>query len=302
MGFWKIINDIKSVKIQGAENTAIYSVKAIKSIINSYKSRSTDRLINKILKSKEILFSTRPTEPCMRNSLNYVTYKIYKYEDLPIKEFKKEINKRMDFVFEHFKHADEEIAKIGSRKIKSGMTIFTHCHSTNVVHILKKAKDLRKNFIVHNTETRPLYQGRITARELSSHGINVKHYVDSGARIALKKADLMLIGCDVITSEGKIINKIGSEMFAEIADKYNIPVYVASDSWKYDPRTMFGYEEKIEMRSPKEVWPNHPKNVKIMNYAFEKINPDLITGIICEKGIYPPQIFIREMRSNEWMF
>ena len=181
--------------------------------------------------------------------------------------------------------------------------VFTHCHSNTVIAIFKEAKKERKNFTVYNTETRPLFQGRLTAKELSREGISVRHFIDSAARLALKEVDLMLIGADAITSEGKVINKIGSEMFAEFAEKFDIPVYSCTDSWKFDPKTVFGYEEEIEKRGAREVWAEAPKGVIVDNCVFEKINPDLITGIISELGVYKPTIFIEEVkRTYPWMF
>ena len=113
----------------------------------------------------------------------------------------------------------------------------------------------------------------------------------------------MLLGADAITVEGKIINKMGSELFAEVAEQNDVPVYICSDSWKFDPASVFGYEEEIEKRSAKEVWPTAPKGVTISNFAFEKINPDLITGIISELGVYTPEVFVEEVkRSYPWIF
>ncbi|MDP7141063.1 MAG: ribose 1,5-bisphosphate isomerase, partial [Candidatus Woesearchaeota archaeon] len=181
------------------------------------------------------------------------------------------------------------------------MVIFTHCHSSTVINILKKAKQMKKSFEVHNTETRPLFQGRTTAKELSKLNIPVTHYVDSAMRLALKKADIVLLGADAITPE-KAINKIGSEVIAELANKYDIPVYVCCNSWKFDYHTIFGFEEEIETRKEKEIWKNPPKNTKICNYAFEKINLNLVTAIISEIGDYRPSVFIEEIkRNNDWM-
>ena len=183
------------------------------------------------------------------------------------------------------------------------MTIFTHCHSSSVVGILRKAKEQGKKFEVYCTETRPMFQGRITASELAQLKIPVTMFVDSGARIALKEADLMLIGSDSISTEGKIINKIGSEMFSEIANKYDVPVYSCTDAWKFDPQSVYGYEEKIEKREAKEVWKKPPKGVKISNLAFEKVHPNLIMGIISELGIIQPEAFVVEVkRKYSWMF
>jgi len=176
------------------------------------------------------------------------------------------------------------------------MVVFTHCHSSTVMAILKEAKANGRKFQVCNTEARPLMQGRITAKELARMKIPVRHFVDSAARIALKKSDLILFGFDAVTTT-KIYNKIGSELFAVIADKYDIPLYVCGDAWKFDPEETYGRDERIECRSPKEIWPGAPRGIKIENPCFERINPDLVTAIISELGVYTHENFVEEVKK-----
>jgi ribose 1,5-bisphosphate isomerase len=300
MKFIQICKDIKSLKIQGANSIAKEACNAIRYIILSSKAKDSTSLYNEIINAKNILQKTRPTEPCMRNALNYI---IKKEKNPYLKEYKEELLKYCIKAKKHIDDSNKIIAEYGSNKIKNGMIVFTHCHSSSVISILLEAKKQKKKFTVYNTETRPLFQGRKTAIELAKANIPVKHFVDSGARIALKNTDLMLIGCDAITIEGKIINKIGSELFAEVANKYDIPIYSCTNSWKFNPETIKGIEETIELRSKDEIWQTAPKGVEIINYAFEKINPKLITGIISELGIYPIEVFIEEInKKNNWMF
>jgi eIF-2B alpha/beta/delta-like uncharacterized protein len=234
----------------------------------------------------------------MRNVLNFMFHGLDSATD-PINV----INERESRVQKHFEDSENIISRIGSKKIQPGDIVFTHCHSSTVTNILKEAKSERKRFKVYNTETRPLLQGRTTAKELAAAGIPVTHFVDSAVRLAMKEADLMMIGADAISSEGKVFNKIGSELFAEVAHKYDVPVYVCTDSWKFDPQSVFGFEEEIEKRPAKEVWPAAPRGVLIDNRAFEKIDPDLIAGIISELGVYKPDVFIEEVkRAYPWMF
>ena len=269
----KICDDIKSLKIQGATNVAIAGVKAL--------------LIKKDPESiKKIIFS-RPTEPALRNAVSFA---------------KKDPKKLVPKALKHFEEARKKIAEFGKKKIDNGMIVYTHCHSSTVTAILTAAGKSGKRFEVHNTETRPLYQGRITAEELAKAKIPVKHYVDSAARFALKRADIMLIGADAITANCKVINKIGSEMIAEVAESYSVPVYAATDSWKFDPLTLHGFEEAIEQRGGKEIWLNPPKGVEIINPAFEKVDPKLIAGIISELGILKPEEFVEEVKkAYPWM-
>ncbi len=68
------------------------------------------------------------------------------------------------------------------------------------------------------------------------------------------EVDLILIGADSITSEGTVLNKIGSRLLALVAHEEHLPFYVASPLLKYNPETSFGLLEKIEMRNPNEIW------------------------------------------------
>jgi len=36
----------------------------------------------------------------------------------------------------------------------------------------------------------------------------------------------------------------------------------------------------------------------VNNYAFEKVDPELVTGIISEMGIYRPDVFVQEVKHS----
>lgn len=301
--FSKILHDIESVKIQGAEVIAKAAVKALNSRIKKKRISKKKDFFSEVSSASRDLIKTRPTEPLMRNSLLYIKQGIdsRKYSALP--EIRKEFYDSVKFVLGHFEEAEKMIAEIGSRIVEEGSVVYTHCHSSSVVNVIRKAKESGKWFRVYNTETRPLFQGRKTAKEIASMKIPVNHYVDSAARLAIKEADIVLFGADAMTSEGRIVNKIGSEMFSIMANKYDVPVYICMDSWKFNPKSILGYEEKIEGRGSKEIWSRAPKGVKIQNPAFERVLPDLITAIVSELGVYPPEIFVEEVRkAYPWMF
>jgi ribose 1,5-bisphosphate isomerase len=185
------------------------------------------------------------------------------------------------------------IAEIGARRIPfvekdNDYIIMTHCHSSVVTAILLEAKKQGKNFDVINTETQPRLQGRQTAQELLDAGINVLHVVDSAMRWAVNhyEVNLILIGADSVTSEGTVLNKIGSRLLALVAHEEHVPFYVATPLLKYNPQTSFGVIEKIEMREASEIWENPPKGLEILNPAFETVSRRYIDGLITEAGIF----------------
>lgn len=284
MTYHQILEDIKTLKIQGAEKIAIAAVEAF--ALKLKETQDTEEL----QKSYNELKNTRPTEPALRNALNYCFANYQKVPDVG------------NFVVSFFKDARKKIAEYGSKKIQNGMIVFTHCHSSTVEAIMLEAKKQDKKFTVYNTETRPRYQGRLTAQNIAAAGIPVVHFVDSAARNYLKKADIFLFGCDAVTAEGKLFNKIGTESIAEFAYQNRIPSYSCTNSWKFDPETIYGFEEEIEERSPSEVWENPPNGVTVKNPAFEITSPDVLTGIITEIGIFKPETLIIEVQKHyPWM-
>ncbi len=269
MKFGQIVEDIKTLKIQGAENVA-------KAAIDAWAIAKDKK------KATKVLVSLRPTEPMLRNALKYLN------SGKDPEELKKEIDEEL-----------QKIATFGSRLIGKESLVYTHCHSSTVEAILKKAKLEGKKLEVHATETRPDYQGRITAANLAKAGIKVTLYVDSAAPSAMRDADMMLIGCDAITAYGGIINKIGSQLFAKVATEMGIPVYVACHSLKFDTSTRYGKVEKIEERSDTEVWPNHPRGVKIVNNVFDFVSQDYISAMITELGVMPYAALVERLKGEK---
>lgn len=280
MTYEEILKKIKSLEIQGAKNVAIKGVEAFGI---KMKETSDIKLLEKY--ANEII-STRPTEPGLRNGIDFCLNNVGKMEDPASK------------AIQHFMENNEKIAEIGAKKIRDGMIVFTHCHSSTVKSVLLKAKEEGKNFEVYNTETRPKFQGRITATDLAKAGIKVTHMVDSAGRSMIRKADLFLFGCDAISSEGFLINKIGTESLAAAAQEAGIPSYSCTDSWKFNPETILGHDEEIEQRDTNEVWENPPENITIYNPAFEITRPDVFTGIISELGVYKAETLVLEMQKH----
>lgn len=285
MTYQEIIDKIKSLEIQGAEKIAVSAVEAF-----GLKLKETTDL-SELQKAATELIDTRPTEPALRNALKYCLQNYAQNPDIT------------GYVTNYFKEAKQKIAEYGAKKLKSGMIVFTHCHSSTVEAICIKAKEQGKSITVYNTETRPKFQGRITAENLAKAGIPVVHFVDSAHRTYMKKADILLFGCDAISSDGRIYNKVGTEALAAFAFENEIPSFSCTNSWKMDPQTVTGFEEIIEQRDPKEVWENPPTGVTIKNPAFDMVKSDLVTGIITELGIYKPETLILEtQKAYPWMF
>ena len=265
----RIIRGIKSVKIQGATNIA-------KAAVKIYSISPSNSTIKKLVEA-------RPTEPMLQNV---------------IETMKKGAGKNE--ILMHFSEAQEKINKNVLKVIKNNSVVFTHCHSTNVVKSLINAKRKGIKFEVYNTETRPLFQGRKTAQELSKAGIKVTMFVDSAIEIALekkqdaKKVSIVFLGADAILKNSDVVNKVGSGLISVIAKKNKLPLYIIADSWKFSKNSV-----ALEQRGYNEVWNDKiAKNIIIKNPAFEKVPAKNIKAIISELGILSPKEFVRKTKKR----
>lgn len=289
----KIIREIKSLKIQGARNVAKTAIKSIIAYVKRSKAKTPEALYKGLNEVAEALAKSRPTEPMTRNllddSCNFA--KNEASESLDISDMKKAIIKRETEILARMDDDMKKIAEYGAQIIPDGALVITHCHSSSVTGILIKAKRMGKRFRVIALETRPRYQGRITAKELADNGIDVTLVVDGAMNMHMKKADIVLVGADSIGSRGDLINKVGTSTLAHIARMHDVSFYSAAELLKYSSQTMYGTLEKIEERKLEEVWEHIPKKVKVSNPAFDVTSSKYINGYITEAGVLPPQSF-----------
>jgi len=299
----KTAEQIKRLEVQGARNVAIAATKAIQTLSEETKAKNKQQLLKELSAAKEMLFASRETEPLMRNALRFLLARTEESREEKIKALTKIVSAASQQFLNMLEDSKEKIAEIGAKRIRDNAVILTHCHSSTVTCLLKKAKQEGKSFEVICTETRPVFQGRTTAREMLDLGVKTTLIVDSAARYFMNKVDLAVVGCDAITSEGNVINKIGTSLIALAARESRTPFYAVSELLKFDPATMYGDYEKIEERSPSEIWDKAPKKLIVRNPAFDVTRRDFIHGIICEEGIVSPHSIIEVMhRKYPWAF
>ena len=290
---------IKRLEIQGATKIALSAVDALtRQLLEARSPAEASRALDE---GAHELVEARETEPMLRNGLRYMQTHIPK-EWSDGDAFRATVERVSGEIVGHFRESQRRIVEIGSRRVKDGNTILTHCHSSAVTATLIEAHRQGKRFRVIQTETRPKYQGRITAEELVKAGIDTTMIVDSAARHYMKEIDFVVVGSDAITSEGNVINKIGTSQVALAAGEARVPFYVVSTLLKFDPVTIHGEYEAIEERETGEIWDAPPEGLKIRNPAFDVTRRDYIHGIITEEGIISPHSILEAVhRHYPWI-
>jgi methylthioribose-1-phosphate isomerase len=198
---------------------------------------------------------------------------------------------------------NKKLGKNGAEMIRKDEVILTHCNAGSLatvsygtaLGVFRAAYDMGKKIRVIATETRPVMQGsRLTAFELDHYGIDFSLIPDTavGHLMSSGLINRVIVGADRILKSGHVYNKIGTYQVAALAKRHNIPFYVAAPSSTFDLSSKVG-DVVIEERNKNELMKMGnkllaPKGIKIFNPAFDVTPPELITGIITEKGILKP--------------
>ena len=195
--------------------------------------------------------------------------------------------------------ANRAMGEHGARLIPEGARVMTYCntgalatsgHGT-ALGVVRSAK--AKNISVIACETRPYLQGaRLTAWECVREGIPCTLITDNmaGHLMSRGEVDLVIVGADRIAANGDVANKIGTYMVAVLARRHRLPFYVAAPLSTFDPKIADGSAIPIEERAAQEItgyrgtrWA--PEGIAVKNPAFDVTPAELITGIVCEKGV-----------------
>lgn len=307
----QIEKDIKDVTIQGATNVAIATFEGIKLFCREYGAdNNCDYFLSKVEMVGIRLSQARPNEPLAKNGVKFIMHMFrIKYSDLnSVETAKGKIIELADEYLEFVKSAKDKIVENSQSILGPDVNeIFTHCHSSTVEKVIIGQSRRVQGLKAVCSETRPLFQGRLTAAALLEGGVDTTLIVDSSAESFIigrgsHNIDVVFIGCDEITMDGDAVNKIGSWGVALASYYASKPLYVIGSILKADVATAYKPVE-IEMREAKEVWEEAPAGLKLVNPSFELVNHEFITGYITELGILKPNEIEKEIqRAYNWLF
>jgi methylthioribose-1-phosphate isomerase len=211
----------------------------------------------------------------------------------------KDLKAEAEAIFAEDLAANRALGKLGAELLPERARVMTHCNAGalatagygTALGVIRSAKS--KNVSVIACETRPYLQGaRLTAYECVQEGIPCTLVTDSmaGHLMSRGEVDVVMVGADRIAANGDVANKIGTYGIAVLARRHGIPFYVAAPLSTFDAKIPDGSHIPIEERPAAEVtgyretrWA--PQGVAVRNPAFDVTPAELVTGIICEKGV-----------------
>ncbi|HYV00228.1 MAG TPA: S-methyl-5-thioribose-1-phosphate isomerase [Pyrinomonadaceae bacterium] len=252
----------------------------------------------------KVMSETRPTAVNLFWAIERMRNRLRKEKSLtkdPL-EIKARLVEEAQSIFREDIEANRALGRFGAELLSDGDTVLTHCNAGalatagdygTALGVVRGAIDAGKHIAVIADETRPFLQGlRLTAWELAKDNIPVTVITDNMAGHVMKsgKINAVVVGADRIAGNGDAANKIGTYMVAVLADKHDIPFYVAAPISTLDLSLKSGEEIPIEERNGREVThiKEHqlaPDGVGVQNPAFDVTPNELITAIITDKGV-----------------
>jgi ribose 1,5-bisphosphate isomerase len=279
---------ISCMEIRGAGRIATAAASSLRDLSMTLEAQCLDEFNLQMEYAAGLLLKTRPTAVSLSNAIRMVM----KYEAEDVDGARQAVVSNANSFIENSRKAVEKIGQIGSRRIRDGDTVLTHCNSIAAISVISAAHKSGKKIKVIATESRPRFQGITTIGMLDQLGIETELIVDSAARSVMNEVDLVVVGADVITANGTLVNKIGTAQIALCAREARTSFMVAAETYKFSPSTILGELVTIEERKPEEVLSDisRYKNVRVRNPAFD-VTPHQYIDLICtEAGAISPEM------------
>jgi len=296
--FNQVANAIKTLVVRGAPAIGVSGAFGLALAVLQSDANTKDELLSDLEKAQQILFATRPTAVNLGWGLQKImnvaktANSVDEIKELVISEAKKMADEDIEI--------NKTMGKNGSVLFENNDTIMTHCNAGalatvaygTALGVIRATRENGKNVKVIATETRPIQQGsRLTAFELKHDGFDVSLIPDTavGYSMANGLVNKVVVGADRIVKTGHVFNKIGTYQVATMAKQHGIPFYVAAPLSTIDLETK-AENVVIEMRKGSEVTgigekKTAPDDINVINPAFDMTPPELISGIITEKGV-----------------
>jgi len=302
--FTEVADGIRDMVVRGAPAIGVSAAYGIALGAKNFVGTNVDDLAEELDYIGDVMGKTRPTAVNLFWAIDRMkrTFQQAKDDGKLVSEIKQILIKDAKDIHEEDIESQRLIAKFGGELLTDDSTVLTHCNAGalatggvwgTALGVIRGAINQGKTISVIADETRPYLQGaRLTAWELLQDDIPVTLITDnmSGHIMKQGKVHAVVVGSDRIAANGDVANKIGTYMVAVLAQRHNIPFYVAAPLSTVDLMSATGDDIPIEERNIREI--THvqdiqlaPEGISVSNYAFDVTPNELVTAIITEKGV-----------------
>lgn len=176
--------------------------------------------------------------------------------------------------------ATDESARLAALELKNTRRILTLNHSRAVYEaIMAWQRGVEKPEVIV-AESRPGMEGVGLAKTLSAAGINTTLITDAEIGHFIGDCDALIVGCDAITTTGKLVNKVGTKLAVLAARDAGVPAHAVAQTFKIVP---MGWPEVVEEQNPDDVCAG--ASFRVRNVIFDHTPIEYITSIVSEVGL-----------------
>ena len=299
-----VANAIKTMIIRGAPAIGVSAAMGVSLAAEMIQADNFEKFYTQLEDKCLNLAQSRPTAVNLAWAIERMKSVARESKSLSISELKKKLKQESIDICKEDIESNMAMGSFGQTLINDGSTVLTHCNAGalatagfgTALGVIRAAVNAGKKIEVLADETRPFLQGaRLTVWELMEDNIPVKLITDNMSGFFMKnnQVDVVVVGADRIAGNGDVANKIGTYMVAVLAQKHQIPFYVAAPISTLDLSLNSGEEIPIEQRSEDEVMTLNnkritPEGASAAHPAFDITPNDLVTAIITDKGIAKP--------------
>src|SRR5262245_3745674 len=217
--------------------------------------------------------------------------------ELPLATARRQVQQTLAAFRHDLRRSTEALCQQALAILPPQSTVLTYSNSTTVAAALRYAHDRGRVRRVLLSESRPAYDGRQQALALLEHDMAVEYSIDMALFERLPEANVVLVGADAAFPD-RLINKLGTYALAQLAQLQSVPLYSLCTASKFLPATATALWRIVD-HPGEEVWPDAPKNLSISNRYFDATPLRLLSGIVSEQGLDPPEALRRLLPQRE---
>ncbi len=281
----EVIEDIEADHTSGASRIASMGLKALAALVRDLGPKLEEDVLEE---------ATRRIPAAQRT--NAALYNVVQLFAQLVREGQ-EPQAVLDQLRTELESAREAVARNFLKVAPHGGTVVTLTFSANVLTCLRRAAEQGRIDRVYVMESRPVLEGRFLVIALTEAGIPATLVPDAMGPGLLAQASYALVGADTVLRDGSFVNKVGTYGVALAAAEHKKPLYVATETFKFDARYDSATWPEAPDMNPREVWDNPPERIDIVNRYFEVVPARLVTMYATERGAYAPDI-VRTMLAQ----
>jgi translation initiation factor 2B subunit (eIF-2B alpha/beta/delta family) len=264
------IAEIRGDRAHGASWLLREAVGAMQLTIKRSEAKTVADFLEELKLVAAELIKARPSMAAITNCVSRLVGQVFEesrhQKDLePLKSF------ALSSAVEIIHHSEEAILRAAEQAatlVTDRDRLMTCSYSATMCLALRIAREggKRIHIIIAESRSGGRAYGESTAQELKSDGISVVLIPDNAIRHYMTGVNKALVGADSVLSDGSLINGTPTYAVASATGESTIPFYSVCETAKFNAQ---GGPQELEE-------------------GFERIPPDLITGIATEEGIIRP--------------